>query len=58
MRFRRNRRFADEDVELARFQTPDAVGPTVGTNYRCIEDNIREEGSSRRGEDGGAIGRR
>ena len=32
--------------------------PTVGANCRCIKDNIREEGSSRRGEDVGAIGRR
>ena len=49
---------ADEDVEPARFRPPDATGPTVGANCRCIEDNIREEGSSRRGEDVGAIGRR
>src|SRR6266480_562713 len=45
-------------VEPSWFRPPDAAGPTVGANCRCIEDNVPEVGTSRRGEEDGAIGRR
>ena len=44
-------------AEPSWFRPPDAACPTVGANCRRTEDNIPEEGTSRRGEDG-AIGRR
>ena len=44
-------------AEPARFRPPDASGPTVGANRRCIEDITQRRVSSRRGEEDGGIRR-